>query len=524
MARRLLKASSVSSELNYQGGPIMNKQRQSLGIRVLVLLLAAAIPISIFTLYPNWLARLTYAVEIGQAQVAEQKLAVATDLSQAFRQVVKAVRPSVVSISSTKRINIRQPDIPQLDVPEGFRGFFDDEMLERFFEFRAPRRGFEQYGLGSGVIVSEDGYILTNYHVAAEADEVNVTLSDGRQFRAKIVGGDKATDIAVLKIDANGLKPAKLGKSSTLEVGEWVLAMGSPFGLDQTVTAGIISATGRANVGITDYEDFIQTDAAINPGNSGGPLVNLKGEVVGINTAIASRSGGYMGVGFAIPSEMAGHVMRSIIDKGFVTRGWLGAMIQDLTPELAKSFNFNSTSGVLIGDVVPDSPAEKAGLKAGDIVVKYNGETVETANELRNAVAATAPETEANLDIIRDGQPRNLKVRIAQLDQEKIAAVVGNRESATDLGITVETLTPQIASQLGLSSRVNGVVVTQVEPGSIASRVGIERGDVVVSVGDKEIQDLKQFREAMSKEKLQQGIRLQIMRDGIKRFVFVRSE
>lgn len=386
------------------------------GIRALVLLLVAAVPISVLTLHPDWLAQLTYAVEVGQAQVAEEKLAVATDLSQAFRQVAKSIRPSVVSISSTKRIAASQPRIQRFDVPEGFGGFLDDDILERFFEFQMPDGALEQQGRGSGVIVSEDGYILTNYHVAGEADEVNVTLSDGRQFRAKIVGGDKATDIAVLKIDANNLKPAKLGKSANLEVGEWVLAMGSPFGLDQTVTAGIISATGRANVGITDYEDFIQTDAAINPGNSGGPLVNLRGEVVGINTAIASRSGGYMGVGFAIPSEMAGRVMHSIIDKGFVTRGWLGAMIQDLSEELAESFKFESTEGVLIGDVVAESPAANAGLKSGDIVTKYNGQAVETANELRNAVAATAPDTDATLEIFRDGERKTLKVRIAQLD------------------------------------------------------------------------------------------------------------
>jgi serine protease Do len=300
--------------------------------------------------------------------------------------------------------------------------------------------------------------------------------------------------------------------------------MGSPFGLDQTVTAGIISATGRANVGITDYEDFIQTDAAINPGNSGGPLVNLRGEVVGINTAIASRSGGYMGVGFAIPSEMAGHVMHSIIDKGFVTRGYLGAMIQDLSEELAKSFKFESTNGVLVGDVMADSPAAKGGLKSGDIVTKYNGQPVETANELRNAVAATAPEKEVSLEIFRDGERKTIKLNVGQLDEDKLATAVSGRDSASDLGITVETLTPQLASQLRLENGAKGVAVTKVEPGSLAARVGIERGDIVVTVGDEEISDAKHFREAMSQQNLKDGIRLQVMRDGIKRFVFVRSE
>jgi serine protease Do len=502
----------------------MAELRRTSGARLLVLLIAAALPISVLTLHPDWLSQLTYAVEVGQAQVAEEKLAVAIDLSQAFRQVAKSIRPSVVSISSTKRLAASEPRVQRFNVPEGFNGFLDDDILERFFEFQIPQHGLQQQGLGSGLIVSDDGYILTNYHVAGEADEANVTLSDGRQFRAKIVGGDKATDIAVLKLDAKNLKPAKLGKSTELEVGEWVLAMGSPFGLDQTVTAGIISATGRANVGITDYEDFIQTDAAINPGNSGGPLVNLRGEVVGINTAIASRSGGYMGVGFAIPSEMAGHVMHSIIDKGFVTRGYLGAMIQDLSEELAKSFNFDSTNGVLIGDVMADSPAAKAGLKSGDIVTKFNGQGVETANELRNAVAATAPDHEVSLEIFRDGERKTIKVNVGQLDEDKVAAAVSGRDSASDLGMTVETLTPQLASQLGLENGAKGVAVTKVDPGSMAARVGIARGDIVVTVGDEEISDVKQFREAMSQQSLKDGIRLQVMRDGIKRFVFVRSE
>jgi serine protease Do len=290
------------------------------------------------------------------------------------------------------------------------------------------------------------------------------------------------------------------------------------------VTAGIISATGRANVGITDYEDFIQTDAAINPGNSGGPLVNLRGEVVGINTAIASRSGGYMGVGFAIPSEMAGHVMHSIIDKGFVTRGYLGAMIRDLSEDLAKSFKFESTNGVLINDVMADSPAAKAGLKSGDIVTKFNGQAVETANELRNAVAATAPDDEVSLEIFRDGERKTINVNVGQLDEDKVAAAVGGRDSASDLGMTVEIITPQIASQLGLENRAKGVAVTKVDPTSMAARVGIARGDTVVTVGDEEISDVKQFREAMSEQSFEDGIRLQVMRDGIKRFVFVRSD
>jgi serine protease Do len=504
----------------------MPANRRTLSFKLLVLLSTVAFPVSVLTVYPDWLSRLAYAVEVGQAEAAEEQLEVANDLSQAFRQVAKALGPSVVSISSTRRIEPAERSGPQLEgqIPEEFRRFFDDDTLERFFEFRRPQRPFEQRGLGSGVIVSEDGYILTNNHVVGQADEVNVTLSDGRQLRAELVGGDRATDIAVLKIDADGLKPAKLGKSSSLEVGEWVLAIGSPFGLHHTVTAGIISATGRANVGITDYEDFIQTDAAINPGNSGGPLVNLRGEVVGINTAIATRGAGYMGVGFAIPTEMASHVMHGIIDKGFVTRGWLGAMIQDLDENLAESFKFNSTDGVLIGDVVSDGPAEKAGLKAGDIVIKFNGQVVESANELRNAVAATAPNTDAEFEIFRDGERMSVTVRIAQLDAQKVASLSGRGEAASELGMSVATLTPERAAQLGAEGDTQGVIVTDVEEGSLASRVGIQPGDIVVTIGDEATTNVNQFREAVSKQDLKEGVRLQLMRDGVKRFVFVRGQ
>lgn len=500
--------------------------RQNLNVKLLALLLAAAFPISVLTIHPAWLSQLTYAVEVGQAKAAEEQLAVANDLSQAFREVAKVLGPSVVSISSTKRFQPMQDRNPRFEgqIPKEFRGFFDDDVFDRFFEFHIPQRGFEQQGMGSGVIVSEDGYVLTNHHVAGDADEVNVTLSDGRQFRGELVGSDKATDIAVLKIDADNLKPAKLGKSAALEVGEWVLAIGSPFGLDHTVTAGIISATGRANVGITDYEDFIQTDAAINPGNSGGPLVNLRGEVVGINTAIATRGAGYMGVGFAIPSEMASHVMHGIIDKGFVTRGWLGAMIQDLSEDLAKSFHFDSTDGVLIGDVVPDSPADKAGLKAGDIVTKYNGQSVESANELRNAVAGTAPDTDAKLEVFRDGEHKSLTVRIAQLDQDRVVALTKGGESANELGMTVEPLTPERAGQLGADTDDAGVVVTKVDEGSFAARIEIERGDIVLAVGDEAVRNIDEFKNAMAKQELKRGIRLQLMRDGMKRFVFLRSQ
>jgi len=502
----------------------MTEPRRPAIQRALLLLLLAAIPLSVLTVYPDWLSRLAYAVEVGQARASQQQLSTATDLSQAFQHVAKSVKPSVVSIRSVRRMAVRQPQMrpfgPQ--VPDEFRGFFDDEMFERFFEDRLPDREFERRGMGSGVVISADGYIVTNNHVVGQADEVKVTLSDGREFTAEIVGTDRSTDLAVLKIDADNLQPATLGSSDELEVGEWVLAMGSPFGLEQTVTAGIISAKSRANMGITDYEDFIQTDAAINPGNSGGPLVNLRGEVVGINTAIASRSGGYMGVGFAIPSDMTRAIVDSLITEGSVTRGWLGAMIQDLDDDLARSFGYDATDGVLIGDVMPDSPAQQAGLQSGDIVTSFDGQPVTSANQLRNLVAQAKPGEEVQASVFRDGEELSVTVTIAKRDDQTLQAAIGDR-STSGLGMTVQTLTNQQARELGLPGEAAGVVVTEVEPGSLAHRAMIRPQDVIVSVGGREVRTAREFREAVADLDLQQGIRLQVFRDGFRRFVYLRG-
>lgn len=501
-----------------------NKRRRT------TVLLVVLVGLGGFTIARSWpylMAKASYAIERGIAEASQEQLAVANDLSQAFQHVAKALRPSVVSISSVRRIEMRRRGRGGYgsQVPEEFRRFFGDDFLEEFpSEGPSPRRGFRQEGMGTGVIVSEDGYILTNNHVVSGADEVNVRLSDNRELKAEIVGTDKPTDIAVLKIDAEGLVAAQLGDSKTSEVGEWVLAMGSPFGLSQTVTAGIISATGRANMGIADYEDFIQTDAAINPGNSGGPLVNLQGEVVGIATAIASRNGGYQGIGFAIPSHMARRVLDSIIQEGQVTRGYLGAMIQNLDKDLAQSFSYDSTDGVLIGDILEGGPAEKAGLKSGDIVVKLNGKTVETANALRNSIANTPPGSTVELEVFRDGQRKEFEVTVGKRDEAELALRKRQgSESAVNLGMAVRSLTPEVARQLGYEPDQKGVVVMKVQPGSMAQRVGIQPKDVIVAANGDPIRSAADFRQATQESKLKSGVRLQIMRDGARRFVFLKS-
>jgi serine protease Do len=347
-----------------------------------------------------------------------------------------------------------------------------------------------------------------------------VTLSDDRQFDAKVIGTDAQTDLAVVRIEASNLVPAQLGDSDKLKVGQWVLAMGNPFGLTQTVTAGIISATGRANVGIADYEDFIQTDAAINPGNSGGPLVNLDGEVIGINTAIASRNGGYQGIGFAIPSNMARQIMSAIIDEGHVVRGWLGVVIQALTPELAQSFGYDGTDGVLIGDVTRDGPAASAGIESGDIVLKFGDVEIEDFNQLKNRVAATAPGTKVDVLVWRNGERMTIPVEIGEL--ESPGDLGGGGGQPQELGVSLRTITPEIAAQLGLDENATGVVVTAVEPGSAAEESGLRRGDVIVTVGSTPIEDLADFSAALRTLDLDAGVRLRVMTDGMQRFVFLK--
>ncbi len=424
----------------------------------------------------------------GAVQVARTQLAKVEDLSTAFHRVAVAVRPSVVSIRTVKHLR-QAADVPRPEIPEEFRRFFDDDLFDRFFHVPQMPREFQARGQGSGVIVSSDGYILTNNHVIRGADRLEVKLADGRKFEAKVVGSDPRTDLAVLKIEASGLVPAKLGDSSKTKVGEWVLAIGSPFGLDLTVTAGIISAKGRSNIGVADYEDFLQTDAAINPGNSGGPLVNMRGEVIGINTAIRSGSGVNSGVGFAIPSNMARRVMDSLIATGRVDRGWLGVGIQDLNEQLARSFGYDKTEGVLVSQVMPDGPAHKAGFQVGDIIVRFNGKLVEDAHQLRHLVADTRIGARVPVVVFRKGREHTLHVTIGRMPSPEALAsaapgIAPQQSPARDrLGLHVQQLTPELARRLGHDENARGVVVVRAT--GVARLAGIRPGDVILAVGDQ---------------------------------------
>lgn len=448
-----------------------------------------------------------------------------------FVPIVKAVTPAVVNISTTRVIKAPGGGQggpgemnPFMDDPF-FRQFFGDEFFRRF---QAPRERKEN-SLGSGVIVSSDGYIVTNNHVIAKADEIRILLNDKREFIGKVVGTDPKTDIAVVKINAKDLPVVPWGDSDKLEVGEFILAIGNPFALNSTVTMGIVSATGRANVGIADYEDFIQTDAAINPGNSGGALVNTRGELVGINTAIFSRSGGYMGIGFAVPANMTRSVMDSLIKTGKVTRGWLGVSIQEVNQDLAKQFGLNETKGALVSEVIADSPAAAAGLKSGDVIVSYDGKPIESPAVLRNMVAQTAVGKTAKVELLREGKRQTVSVKITEQPKEiaqagadeTIEGGEGDAKSAL-AGIEVRNLTPEIARQLGLSPGTKGVVVTGLAPDSAAAAAGVEPGDVILEINRQSVRSVADLKRISSKLSKKEGALLLINRRGGKLFLAIK--
>jgi serine protease Do len=440
-------------------------------------------------------------------------------ISNAFRDVARRIGPSVVTITAVQKTDSEMggglPGLP-------FDFFGGEGPFRRFFESPMPRE-FLVRGIGSGVIVDGGGNILTNYHVVSDAERITVITPEKRKLTAQLVGVDPKTDLAVVRVDAR-LAPARWGDSNKLHAGQWVVAVGNPFNLEQTITAGIVSATGRSNVGIADYEDFIQTDAAINPGNSGGPLVNLDAEVVGINAAIFSRSGGFMGIGFAIPSNMARAVVTSLIKEGRVVRGFLGVNIQDLTEELAESFGYDSTAGALVSAVVPGSPADKAGMQQGDIIMSLGGERIEDASELKRVTAAIRPGRDVEVEIFRNGRVRSTKVTVTELKietEQKSEPVPQDREWQR-LGLQVETFTRSLAAQLGLE-HAPGVIVIRVSAGGLAQLAGLQVGDVIVEVNEAKIRNSEDFARALRKGDLEKGVRLNIRRGESQFFVMLKS-
>ncbi|HCC68700.1 MAG TPA: hypothetical protein DEP99_02310, partial [Nitrospiraceae bacterium] len=418
----------------------------------------------------------------------------------------------VVNVSVTKSVKRgSSPFAPYFEGP--FRDFF------------GPRQWRER-SLGSGVIVSPDGYIVTNYHVVEDADEIKVTLIDKRDFEAKVVGSDPKTDIAIMKIKANGLPAMPWGNSDELEVGEFVLAMGNPFGLSHTVTMGIVSAVGRANVGVAAYEDFIQTDAAINPGNSGGPLVNINGELVGITTAIFSRTGGFQGIGFAVPSNMARLIMEQLLKSGKVTRGWLGVSIQEITPELGREFGLKSLKGALVSEVFRGSPAEKAGVRRGDVILEFNDKAIKDVSYLRNIVAQTPPGSSIKIKIIRDREMFNVEATIVELPKEVSEVkpdVEGVSKESALVGLHIMDITQDVVKQLRLPRGEQGVVIIRVEPGSQVEEIGLKRGDVIQEINRKRINNLRDFNEIASRIKEGDTLLLYVSRDGKKFYVTLKA-
>ncbi len=450
----------------------------------------------------------------GAAPATPEAKAILRALEEAFVSVAERVMPAVVNVSTTPKKGPRAEGPPETE--ERFREFFGPEFFERFFRRRPPQ---EPRSAGSGVIVDAGGYILTNNHVIENAEEIHVRLSDQRKFTAALIGRDPKTDLAVLKIDPHGPLPvAELGDSDTVRIGQWAIAIGNPFGLDRTVTLGIISATGRTRVGVTTYEAFIQTDASINPGNSGGPLLNLDGKVIGINTAIVSSG---QGIGFSIPINMAREVMRQLIEKGRVVRGWLGIAIQDLTDELAAGFGAAPRSGVLVADVMKDSPAEAAGLKAGDIITEFGGEPVREVPELQRRVAATPPGTPVPLTVVREKQPLRFTVKIGEMPGEE--PVVAAAPSEEGWGLTMTPLTPELAERHQLTAK-QGVVVTAVTPGGAAEKASLRPGDAILEVNREPVADVEGFRKALGGVKPGDSVLIYVQRgSGRNEYVVLRS-
>jgi len=443
-------------------------------------------------------------------------------LQEAFVQVAQSVKPSVVNIATTQKPRPSEGRRGQQQVPPSFRGPFRDFFGEDFFErfFGGPQQR-ERHSLGSGVIIDGRGYILTNNHVIEQADQIEVRLSDKRKLQASVIGKDPKTDLAVIKIDASGDLPvARLGDSNRIRIGEWAIAIGNPFGLTQTVTVGVISAVGRSDVGITTYEDFIQTDASINPGNSGGPLVNLAGEVIGINTAIVASG---QGIGFAIPIGMARQIAGRLIDKGKVVRGWLGIGIQELTEDLAAQFGTKPGDGVLVGNVMKDSPAEKGGMRTGDIVLEFNGIKISGVQQLQREVAESPTNALVPVTVLREKQPVSLTVTLGEQPAElgTAAQPAPGVETAERFGLGVQDLTPELREQFKLPPTASGVMVSGVEEDGPAAQASLRPGDLILQANRERVTSVREFARILSQMRRGASLLLLVQRDGGSRFLVV---
>ena len=464
------------------------------------------------------LALAAVVVTTGITVRAADDVAEARRLGKAFTRTAKKAMPAVVFVRVEKTLHRRVPQAQRHQYNDPFE-FFGEELWRRFFEEQAnPQyRQFKQQGAGSGFLISKDGYILTNNHVVGDADRIMVRLHDGTELEAKRIGSDAKSEVAVIKIEGDDYPFLPLGDSAATDIGEWVIAIGNPFGLTESVTVGVVSAKGRSNMGITDYENFIQTDAAINPGNSGGPLLNIDGEVIGINTAIYSRSGGYMGIGFAIPINLAKSIKEQLVIHGKVDRGYLGVGIQPLTKDLAASFGVDDRNGIIVRMVEEDSGADKAGLQAGDLIVELDGLPVDDTGRFRNAVSSNPPGTRIKLKIVRDGKTLEVEAKIGSLEDAQTGANGESTGLLEKLGFSVTEITPEITQRFG-HERGEGVVVSEVEDGSPADQKGLRPFDLIAAVERRRVSSVEEFH-AIMKKVAEEGKNVVLMRVGRQRIL-----